>query len=247
MQASAFQIVVALNCALACSAQPTFYIQPGPAAGGQSTDKAVTGQPFMGDATEQNTQTLADGSHVTHRRTFSLARDSRGRMRWDGSLLSPPDSVEPTATISDAVAGVTYVLGPDHIAHRIPIAPVASKVVQAATSGTALGAAPPDLPALGPLPSGKVEDLGSRTIAGIEARGTRTTATITAGQAGNDNPLTIVIERWYSEDLQLTVLTKETDPRLGEFVYQLSNIKRVESPASLFQVPVDYTVKDGGK
>src|SRR5262245_45583530 len=194
MQTRAFLIVVALNCALACSAQPNFYIQPGPAAGLQSTDKSVTGRPFVGDATEENTQTLADGSHVAHRRNFLLARDSRGRMRWDGSLLSPPDGVGPTATISDAVAGGTYVLGPDQIAHRSPIAPVSSKVVQAPTSGTAPSTVPPDLPALAPPLYGKAEDLGSRTIAGIQARGTRRTATIPTGQAGNHNPLTIVIE-----------------------------------------------------
>ena len=50
---------------------------------------------------------------------------------------------------------------------------------------------------------------------------------------------------WYSPDLQLTVMTKLSDPRTGETIYKLTNIVRVEQPLSLFEIPSDYTVSAG--
>jgi hypothetical protein len=88
--------------------------------------------------------------------------------------------------------------------------------------------------------------LGSQTINGVLAEGTRTTRTIPVGAIGNANPIVITRERWYSPDLQTVVMTKRSDPRTGETVFQLTDIQRQEPDASLFQVPSDYTVKRGG-
>jgi hypothetical protein len=44
--------------------------------------------------------------------------------------------------------------------------------------------------------------------------------------------------------LQTMVMTKTTDPRMGETVYKLANIKLEEPAASLFTVPADYQVFD---
>jgi hypothetical protein len=54
-----------------------------------------------------------------------------------------------------------------------------------------------------------------------------------------------VNERWYSPELQTVVLSKNSDPRMGETTYRLTNISRGEPDPSLFQVPTDYTVKEG--
>ena len=81
-------------------------------------------------------------------------------------------------------------------------------------------------------------------IEGLQAEGTRTTLTIPAGQIGNDRPIDIVDEQWRSPDLQVIVLSKHSDPRMGETVYSLINVSRAEPAASLFQVPPDYTVTD---
>ena len=59
-------------------------------------------------------------------------------------------------------------------------------------------------------------------------------------------PIKIVIERWYSPDLQMNVLVKRSDPRMGTTIFQLTDIQRKEPDASLFQVPADYTVTRGG-
>jgi len=88
--------------------------------------------------------------------------------------------------------------------------------------------------------------LGRQTIEGVPADGTRTTMTIAAGQLGNERPIQIVMERWYSSDLQTVVLSKVTDPRSGETVSKLSNISRSEPPNSLFEPPADYKVAEAG-
>jgi hypothetical protein len=90
----------------------------------------------------------------------------------------------------------------------------------------------------------KKESLGTQTIEGVPADGTRTTLTIPAGAMGNERPIDVVTEQWYSKQLQTMVMTKTTDPRMGETVYKLTNIKLEEPAASLFTVPADYQVID---
>ena len=97
----------------------------------------------------------------------------------------------------------------------------------------------------GPNPNEVKEQLGKQTIEGIEAEGTRTTVTIPAGEIGNERPIEIVSERWYSPELQLVVMSRHSDPRVGETTYKLTNINRTEPAKSLFEVPVGYTVKEG--
>jgi hypothetical protein len=91
------------------------------------------------------------------------------------------------------------------------------------------------------------EDLGTQTMEGVTAKGTRTTHTIPAGQIGNDAPIKIVTEVWTSPDLKTVVYSKRDDPRMGEQTFQLKNIVRTEPDASLFTVPADFTVSDGPK
>jgi hypothetical protein len=90
----------------------------------------------------------------------------------------------------------------------------------------------------------KKEDLGKQTIEGVEAVGTRFTTTIAAGEVGNEQPISVVFEKWYSEELQTVVMTRSTDPRFGENTYRLTNINRGEPAHSLFEVPADYTLKE---
>ena len=101
---------------------------------------------------------------------------------------------------------------------------------------------------IGPTGDGeqpKSESLGEKTIEGVTAEGTRTVITIPAGRIGNERPLEIVSERWYSPQLQAIVMSSHQDPRFGETVFRLTNISRDEPDASLFTVPADYTVKEG--
>jgi hypothetical protein len=89
------------------------------------------------------------------------------------------------------------------------------------------------------------ESLGRQTIEGVEADGTRVTITIPAGEIGNERPIEIVSEQWYSPELGVLVMSRHSDPRSGETTYRLTNINRVEPEKSLFEVPAGYTVSEG--
>jgi hypothetical protein len=92
-----------------------------------------------------------------------------------------------------------------------------------------------------------VEDkLQDRLIGGVLAAGTRRTTTIAAGAIGNERPIKIVSEEWFSPDLQVLVMTEHADPRTGRSTYQLSNVNRNEPDPSLFQIPTDYTIRKSG-
>ena len=88
----------------------------------------------------------------------------------------------------------------------------------------------------------RTEDLGVQTIEGVEAVGTRTITTIPAGAIGNERPIEMVYEKWYSNELQLVILSKNSDPRFGEQTYRLTNIVRSEPDPALFELPPGYKV-----
>ena len=90
---------------------------------------------------------------------------------------------------------------------------------------------------------GATTSLGSREFDGVRADGKRTTWTIPAGRIGNKLPIEIVSERWQSPELNVVVLTRHADPRSGERIYRLENIKREEPSAELFKVPADFALK----
>ena len=88
----------------------------------------------------------------------------------------------------------------------------------------------------------RTEQLGTQNFEGVDAEGTRTITTIPADAIGNERPIEIVYERWYSKELQMIVYSKHSDPRFGEQTYRLTNINRSEPDPSLFQVPTSYRI-----
>jgi len=91
---------------------------------------------------------------------------------------------------------------------------------------------------------GKTEALGKQLIEGINADGTRFSTTLETGAIGNDRPIQMVNERWYSSELQTVIMTKHSDPRTGEELLRLTNISRTEPGADLFQVPANYQLQE---
>lgn len=89
---------------------------------------------------------------------------------------------------------------------------------------------------------GQTESLGKQIIEGVNAEGTRTTQTLEAGAIGNDRPIQMVSERWYSPELQTVMMTRHSDPRTGDEVFKLTNVSRSEPSPVLFQVPAGYQV-----
>ncbi len=215
---------------------------------GQHGGKVVTGAPFSAVAVQETNQTLADGNHISRKAQVNLFRDSQGRFRKEVTLsgfgpLAASGQPKSFVVINDPVANASFVLHPETKAAEKMGHPFRGMKgpMKGAFKEKMLAREQEEI-ASGNL---KKEDLGTQTIAGVSAQGTRLTRTIPAGQIGNEKPILIVHETWFSNDLQMVVMSKRTNPWSGESTYTLTNIQRAEPAASLFAVPSDYTVTAG--
>jgi len=224
-------------------------------AGERFEGSTVTGAPYSAMAVTTSTQTLGDGTKITRKIEAQLARDSQGRTRREQTS----DAVGPWSTngkdhsviIRDPVSQASYNIQPDEKnAVKIPMGPQNFKIAfdeHHATGGqvrtfTVSGETVRVM--AGPSEKAQVEDLGSQVIEGVNVKGKRETTTIPVGQIGNDRPIQVVSETWYSEELQMVILSRHSDPRVGESEYRLTNISRTEPAASLFEVPAGYRMKE---
>ncbi len=83
--------------------------------------------------------------------------------------------------------------------------------------------------------------IGERNIEGLKVTGSRLEFTIDAGKVGNEQPITVRTDQWFSPDLGVVVSSTHRDPMIGESSYRLEQINRVEPDEALFVVPADYT------
>jgi hypothetical protein len=88
------------------------------------------------------------------------------------------------------------------------------------------------------------EPLGTKLIEGVNAEGMRRSTTIPAGEIGNEKPIVMTSELWKAPDLNLTLYSRNADPRTGETIYRLHNLSRNDPPASLFTIPEGYKIKE---
>jgi hypothetical protein len=108
--------------------------------------------------------------------------------------------------------------------------------------GGAIAGAPVRAFAISSKADAKNESLGKQAMEGVEVDGTRTTTVIPQGQIGNDRPIQTVHERWESSELHVTLLSKHTDPMMGDRTERLTNVRRGEPDPALFQVPAGFKI-----
>ena len=208
----------------------------------------MKGAPFSATASTDSTQTLQDGTTIHRTTTSTLYRDSQGRSRSEVTLsgfgpLQADGKTHTMITIADPVAGSHYMLDPEQkIAHQRKMRTPSGSPESAQEFQQKMEARLQQEEASGAV---KKESLGTQSINGVDAEGTRITRTIAAGQIGNDKAIQIVFERWYSPDLQIVVKSTRSDPRFGTTTYSLTKVQRAEPAASLFVVPSGYTVQQG--
>ena len=224
----------------------------------------VKGAPYSADAVTEMTQTLADGNRIHRATKATLYRDGQGRTRREQTLgeLGPMTAAgEPVQTImiSDPATGTTYMMDSrSKVAHQMPAkgelagklaaevkARVEKQFVRTETAGNvAYSVRINGSKSTIDGPSNvKKESLGTQMMEGVAVDGTRTTLTIPAGQICNEKPIQVVTESWFSPLLKTTIMTKTSDPRMGETVYKLTNVKLTEPDPTLFEPPADYTVQ----
>ena len=223
----------------------------------------LAGSPFSATQQSHSLQILGDGTRIETNESQRVYRDSMGRTRVESG--SPGSG---TVMIQDPVSKVTMVLDPTtRTAQKMPAA-LAILSTQSLSSTTATlrvqkqkaqmvsGGGPTVITGGGfggaavagvaELSTKKpaVEDLPVQNVNGVLAAGRRTSLTIAAGEIGNDRPIQVVGETWYSSDLQMMVKSSNSDPRFGDTTYELTSINRAEPDPSLFLVPADYVVSD---
>jgi hypothetical protein len=274
MKRTLILILAASCCALAQDGGNVFFAAPvhaGAIAFGApgAPGAVVKGAPYSATITNESVQTLADGTRIVESSSGSTARDSQGRTRQDAPLpaignLSAADAPH-LVFLQDPVTGISYTLNlTDKTAWKNPMPPgginVSAATVSTSTFFVHTGdGAPPDLPPPPPPPmfvqkrievddatDVNTENLGAQVMEGVQVTGVRTTQTIPAGKIGNDRPISIVTEVWTSPDLKTIVLSKRNDPRMGEQTFKLTNIQRAEPDPSLFTVPSDFKITEGG-
>lgn len=213
----------------------------------------IKGAPYSATAVSETTQKLADGTTIYRTTQSGLFRDSQGRSRREltPSGIAPLGASGKThtlVTISDPVAGAHYLLDAEQkVARKMTLRPHGRKngTPEAAQMfQEKMNARMQKEEASGAI---KKESLGTQTINGVSAEGTRITRTIPTGEIGNDKAIQVVSERWYSLELQIVVKSVRSDPRFGTTTYTVTNIQRSEPEAALFAIPADYAVKQGGR
>jgi hypothetical protein len=230
----------------------------------------VKGSPFCATITTEHTQVFADGNRIHTSEDSSICRDSAGRTRReaDMNLLGavPQKSVTKLVTITDPVVGLRYVLNTDEkIAHKMPISTFSISTFRGGTGTGQVGYV-----TKGKVTGGNVayatqsggsnvmfykkigqdsieatpvtENLGDQDISGIHATGTRMTTTIPSGSMGNEQPILVTSETWYSPELKATVMTKHDEPWVGELKTQFTNVNTAEPDRSMFTIPSDYKI-----
>ncbi len=201
--------------------------------------------PYIAIQKTTDVQVLADGNTITRTSETKEARDSQGRTMHQHALQEPSgggpryltdvlDPVNHTNLHWDSTSKQGFLF---HM----------NQPVQTSSASHSTGTTQQETAPKPPAPCRDVpgfEELGTETIAGVSATGTRRTRVIPEGKEGNSKPLTIVDETWTSPELRLTVRQIHDDPRTGRHTLEVTELDRGEPDPALFQPPADYTIKD---
>jgi hypothetical protein len=190
----------------------------------------IPGAPFSATVVIEFQSYWPDGSTLIRRTINLIARDSDGRTHNETRRLMPEYFHGSPRLLSvrlfDPLTRIRTLYDPAlHIARQ--------QFVPKQTKTDSF-----------PNPFVHIEDLGTTTLNGLQAKGTRHTHTIAASASGTGSPVEIEDEDWYSEDLHVSLLVRQSDPRTGVQTIGVSSLKREEPPASMFQVPAGYQILD---
>jgi uncharacterized protein YecT (DUF1311 family) len=198
----------------------------------------VTGEPFRARIPVEITRQLPDGTTVSQKYYTLAARDANGREYREVRDPVPADSDrEPpilhTSVFDPKTSQVTLCYPDQHICRQTSFDPTQHPVEEPT----------------GPSSDGKSvltrEDLGKKTIDGLEAVGTRETRTYNPGAFGNDKPVVVNKEIWYSPQLQFNLSVTRLDPRNGTQKLDVTDLKLGEPGLEWFAIPDGYRLVTG--
>lgn len=188
---------------------------------------AIANAPFTAKVVVEWDRPLIGGGTVSRMYYTMVARDAQGRVHREIRGFVPANSGEEpplrSVTILDPVAGTRTVC--EESTMQCAVSGYQARVALASDAG-------------GP---GKVtnESLGTQTMDGLTATGSRVTrATQTGGQL-----ILSHTEAWYSPDLQMDLSVVRTNPQLGQVTLTVENLRRTAPDKSWFAAPAGFTVR----
>ena len=198
----------------------------------------ATGQPFHAKITVEVNRQLPDSTTVLQKSYTLAARDSNGREYRELRDFVPADSDrEPpiihTVVYDPKTSLITTCIPDQRICRQLMFDPTQHPVDEA----------------VGPSSDGKSvlarEDLGAKTIDGVRVTGTRETRTFVPGAFGNDKPVVVTKEIWYSPELQFNLSVTRLDPRNGTQKLEVTDLKLGEPGLEWFAIPDGYRMVSG--
>jgi len=209
----------------------------------------VTGAPYSGQQTRNNTSTLPNGTHTSVTSSDPLTyRDSKGRLRTEQPAYRNEPSDRPArpdnftiVEIQDPVAGFQYILDPvTRVAHRMAFKP---GMIVAWQPGPLTPAGPP-ISDTGPGGATWTnEPLGTKTISGIITVGYRITGTSPQPRGRGNGSFTSSDEYWNDPRTGVSLLSKHGNEN-DEMTATMLNYSVAEPDPSLFRIPDGYNVVD---
>lgn len=193
--------------------------------------------PFSATVITESVQQLADGTAITMGNRRAIARDREGRIFQERRLLVPADGRHESV--------VTQIEISDPLAHTLYICMPRERVCQVESFSAPEFVPPPTVATARLQPgAGNLEDLGRQSIGGLETVGTRQTVVIDTGAIGNNSPIEVKREYWYSPQLGVNLISKLQDPRIGTQNFEVSEVVLGDPDPKLFQPPGGSTVID---
>jgi hypothetical protein len=194
-----------------------------------------TNAPFSAVVTTEWTRIMPDGSTGTMKNHRTVARDSLGRIFQERRSFTPDGDKQITRIFE-----LDY---QDTARHEMSVCRPDAQVCTVYRYDAPAAAA--SMPKAGLLPNGMGtvtrEDLGPKTIEGVEVVGSREVTTLNAGAMGNEKPQPVVKEFWYSPVLGINVITRRFDPRASAVQnFVVSGINLGEPDAKMFEPPAGY-------
>ena len=191
--------------------------------------------PFSAVLNVRAEQSLSDGVTINRDNNETVMRDGMGRVYRARELKTPDDRNRGPRilfTILDPVQRVEYSCLPVKICRKMAYRPFTPRFPHGVDSAKDKNVT--------------IEDLGSSNINGLEVQGKRTTRVVSAGRVGNDLPFNSTEEVWHSNEIDLDIVSKKTDPRWGTRSAELTQIVVAEPDPKYFQVPEGYRIQEGG-
>jgi hypothetical protein len=199
--------------------------------------------PFTAVVHTQWIKSLADGGTITLVNQRRIARDSRGHIYQERATLPAKSGNVPSAIMRIQISD------PDsHLWYDCPLFSQPHSCTLDDYGLSPVSSYKPEVDPNGPLPnktgSNSHEDLGTRTVEGIQTVGTRVTTHYNAGVFGNDQPITVEREFWQADTLGLNLISQLTDPRVGKQIFTVTDIKVGDPDPKLFEPPEGFEVVD---